>query len=364
MYSKSCLATLTFGESARTVNPDSSGLGTLRIDATTDGIAILFIVERAITIDQVGIMVNFKNGTPTYGVSLQGVDASGKPDGTDKTGTLADWAPTADDAIQWVTLGASYVASVGEKLCIRIQDGATGNDPSASHYIDVAQHSNQFGHDFLPYLLYTTNGGSSWSGISDRHPLFGYRNSGDTASAYGRPVYRPCTTSSQTCGSVNDIHAQKFKIPQSFGKRVKIFGIHIDRVWAQKEYEVGIFNSSGGTVVSAAVDDDHSTAAGTDLSDVVVYFADTWLDTNTTYYVGCKLTEAGVNGISMIVNKLTAADDRSAFVGYPDNNIAFYNGTSWSDINTEVAAGVSLLISDVDAGIKPAIQPIETGVVI
>lgn len=363
MFSKRCLTTLTFGYEV--TNPDSSGISTWRLDSTTDQIAICFVVDKAITINQIGINVSTVTGTPTYKVALQGVDTIGRPDGTDKTGTAFEWSPTVT-GFQWLTLGASYAASTGEVLCIRIEDGTTGTDPNGSNYIDIAEHSSQTGRSFLPYLTFSSNSGGSWSSTTNRGIIYGFRNSADTTDARGFPVESPSKNSSQTCANIGEIHAQKIKIDKNLGSQVKIFGIYIDRVWVGKEYEVGIFDSAGATVVSVAVDDDHCINYTVDQSSVLVFFADTWINTDTILYVGCKLTEAGTNGASLTVHDAGINDNLSAFPGYPNNHVAFYNGASWANVASEISCGVSLLVSEFKApvGVKPAIQPIKTGVVL
>src|SRR5690349_17324025 len=94
----------------------SLSLVTFALDASNDALEIIFQAREAITISRLWFRHTAITGTsPVYQISLQGVDASGNPDGTIKASgnAKATFTPTAgnNNVGQWANLTSSYTCT-------------------------------------------------------------------------------------------------------------------------------------------------------------------------------------------------------------------------------------------------------------
>ena len=362
MYGLETVAVLRFGAGAIT----NVGLATedlTRLDATSDEFTIIYRCIKAMTIDQIVLNVLNLTGTPTYQVSIQGVDVTnGEPDGTIKGGgspASDQWAP-AGNGLQWITLDNSYAVSKGDYIAIVIEDGTSGTDPSGSAYIDLVSHASQIPHNSPPYCLESTDTGSTWSTMQNILPSFGFRNSGATDVVMGNPIEN-WHTLADLGDSVGDINGQAIWLPVALGRRVQIGGLAIAYTFTNRECEIGIWDSdaSATEIVKLAIDDDiqGNVASG----QIVIFDTPAWLLTGHRYYAGMRHNEAAGN-TAIYIHDCITDDNLSAFPGYPNNDYAFYNGSSWAINAGLISSGMELLVTDWDSNHEEGIQAIETGI--
>ncbi|HCX20908.1 MAG TPA: hypothetical protein DHN29_03275 [Cytophagales bacterium] len=360
MYNKQTIAVLEVGASENNTTP-LANTTTYRLDATSDEFAIIFMADKDMTVDQVVINADAGAGAPTYQVSIQGVDFDGDPDGTIKGGgspASTDWA-VSGLGLNWVTLDNSYSVSRGDLIAIVIEDGTTGTNPDGSNYIDILVQNAQFIHDGIPYNVISTDTGSTWGGTVQERPMFGLRNSSSTDDVMGFPIDNVFQFPSSFPTATGNISAQKFKLDAALGKRVQLCGVHCMAAIATTLFEIGIWDSTGTEIIAVASDDDQKVTTST--MDQLVYFANTWINTNQTYYVGIKQTEAG-SGVLLHIQDALTDDNLSAWPGYPNNNSAYWNGSSWADNTGEISLGVNLLVCGWDKT-TDGIQHLEQGFV-
>ncbi|VTR96995.1 unnamed protein product [Gemmata massiliana] len=123
---------------------------------------------------------------PTYRISLQGVDASGNPDGTIKasgnaSNTFAGGTTTLNQ-VTWLTLTSSYALGLGEKLCIVLEYSSGTIDGSNNMLVVGTCTSGTGGPTKYP------NAATGASGVYTRSagtPFYGYRTATKT---YGTPI--------------------------------------------------------------------------------------------------------------------------------------------------------------------------------
>lgn len=352
MLADNCLNLLMVGAYHEMSSTETAGNSDYTLDATTDEIAITCYAPKAMDIDQIGVYVSALTGTPTYTVQIEGVSATGVPDGSVKSSATAQWAPIGT-GWTYITLGAAHTVAVGDLICLRIKDGTTGTDPSGSHNITVRMQSAQYQTNAIPYIMYSTDTGTSWTKVQEVRPLFAFRDSGATTDVFGYPI-DPTSYNSvpEQANAANEVSAQKFKLSSRWGKRLKISGMEIRYAAPLGDCYVGIYDSTGAAVVEIAVDVDYRATSASNLQ--VFFTTPAWIDTNTIYYAGIRY-----NGVTswIYVYDLPNSTDRAAFPGYPDNSYSHYNGTSWTDDTVNITHGIGLYVSDIDTS-KDGIQKI------
>lgn len=144
------------------------------INASTNGIASIFIAERAVSIDRVIFNVASVLGTtPTFRWALEGVTSRNTPDGTIKgSGTVKyDSAPSGSGLVT-ASFGAAYTPSIGEILALtcRYQSGTI----DGSNRMNIYYGTTAYGTIGGPYgaLLTAGSWGGAGSGVPCMAPLY------------------------------------------------------------------------------------------------------------------------------------------------------------------------------------------------
>lgn len=115
----------------------NSGSTSHTLDATNDGIGMIFRSHRSGTITKIGFNVTTSTSAPTYRIAIEGATTTRTPDGTIKTaGTSYVDAALTSTGWAWYTLGASASVSAGDQLAatVRYQSGTIG----ASNFVNIA----------------------------------------------------------------------------------------------------------------------------------------------------------------------------------------------------------------------------------
>ncbi len=176
------------------------------------------------TITHLGYRYGVRTGTPVqHRISLQGLDASGLPDGTIKTsGTnKSDFTPPADatwnSTFQWFALDASYTPSAGEFLAVVVEPLAEPTPATHQSSWTTSCDGLNTSVSGIPYSLIKTNGGA-WTKGTSGGPVFGAKNGGTPTLVWGYPIK---DFTSETFSSTVQ-KALKFKIPASIATSVKL----------------------------------------------------------------------------------------------------------------------------------------------
>lgn len=323
------------------------GATNLVVDASTEGLGFVFQANSADAITHLGFRYGARTGTPpTYVMTLEGIDASGLPDGADIGGgspTAVTFTPPADASIdgiwQWKTLTNAYTPSRGQFLAgtIRYSSGTIDGSNNSSFTRSLA--NLQITTRGLPYHL-----GLAGTWTKQATPaVFGYRTASGRYGVIGISGY--ATVTANTAGHMSGMF---FTLSSDWGDTFKVAGIRmIGKLGAAGgSCKVGIWNTAGTLLQSVTLDGDATGANGAS-SDTQsdIYFSDATLATlsyGTKYYVGIEVVSgtcsvAGVN--------LTEAEDRSAWPNGVNRGLVTYNG-SYTETTTTLPL-IDLILADI-----------------
>lgn len=335
-------------------DPDTVGttFTAFALDVATDTLEWIFQAPSAITITRLGFRYGLRTGTPpTYRISLQGVDATGIPDGTIKGATnnaLKTFTPPADttwDALwQWQTLTESYTCARGEWLSIVIDYSAgTVNGTNNSTFTSIQSFGgNRQGH---PYAIH--NNAGTRTRQTAGNPIYGYSSA---SVSYGNPA-ESITFTAFSSGGTNE-YGITFNLPAGWGSTYKVLGIKWFGTTANGAGDsctISLYDADAdpGTVLQQIVYgwDRNQTTGNTRVQ--TVYFDETTLSDllfGTTYHIGIKADQASVAMTVGMLN-LDAAADRAPWPGGTNFNGCSRSGTVWFE-DTASRALIALILAD------------------
>jgi len=311
------------------------------IDASTEKTAAVFNMPYALTISHCGFWYGARTGTPpTYRISIQGVDASGNPDGTIKGGgspASATFTPPADATWntqwKWVALSNSYSAAAGEVLAVVIDYSSGTID--ASNCSSMMGTATYCGDDRLSFPNSQFYSGAAWTKSQDT-PLFAVKDSTPT-KVFGRLMesLTPKTDSRS---------ALKFNIPSTFCSTFKIRGakMRLGSV-AGNTFTFGLWGAS----VLRDITVDTDTIKPGSVGNAELYFDEASLQTlnaGTDYYIGVEQAA----GVCSFYCQLYDAEVGQR-LGMPFGTSCCYSGWDgavWTDDATVVPI-VILLFEDI-----------------
>lgn len=317
------------------------------VDANNDGWGVVFQPETTDAITHVGFRYGARTGTPpTYTIQIEGVDASGFPDGADIGGgspTAVTFTPPADTSInglwQWKTLTNSYNPTDATPLALTIRyssgtiDGSNFSSFTRS-LVDVSASSHGF-----PYAVSLTAG--TWAANAGTH-IFGYKTA---TERHGTIVQGVFTTNTSTSGQRSTM---KFNIPATRGSTYQVAGFRcVARLPAAAgSYKYGLYNAAGTALQEVTMDSDHISAAGTTLPSRFFFDIDSLatLSNGTDYYIGFESVSSSTVGLKGY--QLAEADDRTAFSNGTNRCYSLWNGASWAD-DTTVVPQLDLILADI-----------------
>lgn len=318
-------------------------------DATTDQSEFIFRAPEPITITKLGYRYGLRALTPpTFKISLQGVDASGNPDGTIKGGASpasATFTPPADttwdNTWRWQTLDNSYTCTRGEALAVVI--AYSSGTVSATNNSSFGNTQSATGVSLwgLPYAIQNNAGTRTKQVLM---PLFGYASA---SKVYGYPLsalYAPATGLNTTPDEI----ALAFNLDSGYGSTFQVAGVRL--LWTQAAAtSLRLQLYTGTTVLQSLASFDCDQTGGAGLTRYVeVYFGDSTLSTlnfGSTYRVGLRPNEATTQTFRGIT--CAAAADLEAYAGGQQ----FYLSTrtddgAWTD-DTASRPFIDLILADV-----------------
>ncbi len=230
------------------------------LNAATDALEVVFTAADAVTITRLGFRQGALTGVaPVFRVSLQGVDASGNPDGSIKNSGNAyfDYTPTVGNntTFQWVTLGATYACARGEPLALVIARTSGTIDGSNNCSFTATSAVGAVG---TTYAIQNDAGSRTRQTVGAN---FGY---GSASTAYGLPALTPASTAFNS-GSTPDELALYLTVPTAFCSTYKIAGATLyAATTAGTTFTLSLYDTDGTTVLqSVTPDTDHDQAAAT-----------------------------------------------------------------------------------------------------
>lgn len=318
------------------------------LNQTTDQWEIIFQAVDAITITRLGFRQGTVTGTPpVYIISLQGVDASGNPDGTIKGGASpasVTFTPAGADNSTWLwkTLANAYTCARGEWLSIVItySSGSVDSSNNCSFTITSAV-SRTPGQ---PYGIQNDNGVRARQAATC---CFGYGSSG---TAYGQPT-ESTINSGFSSGTTPDEKATLLNIPSAWWNTYKIVGVVLYGTFAvSASYTVNLYDTDGSTVLQNVTVDTDSDASAASSRQRTIYFDETTL---STLNAGSSYRLSVVPGAtSLTIGGMTmhASADLDA---WPGGSAVAQGSTrksagAWTDDN-KTRYGINPILADITA---------------
>lgn len=312
------------------------------LSSASHKLAFAFIAQGSATINALGIRPNTITGSsPTYQVELQGLDASGIPDGIALAGSSTTFNPTAlgwpAGSFQWLSIpGAAITRGTPYALVVRHASGTidAGNNTTFS----LAQNTVAPDSITLPYYLTDTGGGYTKNSASG-DLVFGYRSSTLT---YGSPIQSWITGSLGTNGHRA---ALKLALDAGWGSTYKVRGLlghAMQSGGPAGAFKFGIWNASGAELASVTIDSDH--AGGNAIRQLRGSFTSIpTLSFGTTYYFGIERVST-VNQSPRYI-EVSNNRDLEAYPFGPAAILSTWDGSTWTDNNTQLFP-ISLLMED------------------
>lgn len=295
--------------------------------------------EKSGSITKIHILLGANTGSPpSYLVAVQGINASGDPDGVDFGGSSPGTLTPVADSVNVVTLASPATVSVGDLIAAVVYPGST--PPDGSNYIRMITD---------PLLL-----GDGRSGSYTGTWVFQDLAAGATiALEYSDGDIVNCLTTTKVVhyyfSSDSNPDEMGIKFSPLFGMTVNgiRFSIPYSYMYAASlNVSVLLYDGSDNVVASAVISDKDFVV---DSYVNTVRFSPVSLAAGQTYRVTFRPNTTGSSG-GMYVNKATfasesAKDSRENFAGFS----ATYrtDGGAWTDDPTTVLA-MGLIVTAID----------------
>jgi len=340
----------------------SMSFSNFSLNGSTDQLEWIFQGEAGVTVTKLGIRLGTITGTtPTYIISLQGVDGSGIPDGTIKGGgspASATFSPSglgwAAGSWNWITLDNSYaIPDADTNLAIVVAYSSGTVD--GSNFASFTSHAGvpDLG---KPYAI--TNDAGSRSKVTASLPVYGYASS---SKAYGFPISANSSHAFNSGTGTADEYGVKFTLPADWCATYKVLGV---RLLTGGLVAAGstLMQLYGGTDTTAA----HSTGATSEATahqsvtldhDHMATTGATWMEalfdesTLATLYAGATYRIAfqpqNTNNFTVIYQSVATASDWAALNGGEDfGKTQRLNAGTWIDTATDRIA-MELILADI-----------------
>lgn len=337
-----CMTTMAGGPS----------FGNFNLNQTTDQHEVIFQVpagEGNISITRLGIRLGAITGTtPTYKISIQGVDASnGTPDGTIKgAGSPASktFSPSSlawgAGSWNWLTLDNAYSASPGEILALVVAYDSGTVDGS-----NFASFTNTLTNTPLGSLPYAIQNEAGTRTKQSTLPIFGW---GSNSKAYGRPA-ESFANQTFNSGTTPDEYGFSFTLPAGWGDTFKIVGVELPYSFGGTGLTVLVSLYNGTTPLQTITVDSDIISSSSLTRMLEIMFDESSLST-LTFGSTYRLAFAPQNATNstLWILQVDAAADWDAWPGGQDFALATRtNSGAWSaDDATRRIIG-SLILSDI-----------------
>lgn len=320
-----------------------AGPVTSALDASGEKVGWVFQVEEDFTATRVLIAASALAGTsPSYTIGLQGVTSGFLPDGTYLGGgSPASKTQQLANGSNEIALDNSIALTRGQIVALVVE--YSSGTINAGNAITLRRHWAAF-FEGLPISLF--HNGASWAKTAQAVPS--YYAIGSASRWYGRPQLSASTLTTNTAG--NRV-AVKFVVPAGFPS-LKVAGIEVFSrlvVSATDVFKVGLWDSAGAVIQDVSLDADYDSSAGNQYQWRLFFFDEsslTELTAGNTYYLGVERTGGSAVGFDTVTFAGSAQRDcwTAGLAG-----MATWNGSAWSDNNTNFPAVFGLILSELTA---------------
>ena len=328
--------------------PETFGTAT-NISLNGTGIGLAFIQQAGTTspITRIKFRYGARTGTPpTYSWTIETVDTSGNPTGTDIGGgspTLKTFTPPADTTwngtTQEVTFTNSWTPTNPSDvfaIVLRYSSGTCDGSNFSSFTRTVSGYISPLLH--MP--LNATLAAGSWTKQNVPNCIAW----GTSSAMFGRIASTGYTT--VTANTAGHRSAAYMTFPAGFGTTFSVSGIAFTGKFgaAAGSVKVAIWNTSGTVMASCTLDSDLSLspASGNRLIDVI-FDSPATLNYGEKYYYGIEVVSGTVNIAGVVCDNTT---DVAAYPNGANSGLATYNGSSWTETDTTFCP-VDLRFSDI-----------------
>lgn len=312
-------------------------------------VALGWVMEAGTTdaITKCAVRWSSRTGTPpTYIVGIEGVDASGQPDGTYKGGgspasvTLTPPASTAWNAtIQEFTFTNSWTPSASSDL-IAITLRHSSGTVDGSNFSQVSHGVTGYFAGAIrsrPYLL--TGTGGVWTKSTSHSPIVAI---GTASSWFGSPLLSIYTTA--TANTAGHRSAMYFTKPAGLGTTFTVEGVSLNAKLADAAGScyLRIWDTSNNVLATATIDGDQLGSPGNSGSGTYHFASPVTLSYGTKYRVGIEVISAtvAISGISV-----GAAGRMAVFPDGEVSGLATWDGSTWTETAT-IMPLCSLVVTD------------------
>lgn len=344
--------------------PTSSGAAEVHaLDASTDGIGLVFIAPEAATVTQLCYLYGARTGTPPeYKIAIEGVSAStGDPDGTPKTGTgecSKTFTPPADTSIDGTyvcqtLVGTTCAVTRGETFAITIRYSSGTVD--GSNYSTFAFGWTTVFNDNAGGIQAQTGNNiysdkltaGTWSKQANV-PLGSWKNG---SRHFGNPLLS-VTQRGYSSDSTPDERALRFQYPCPTGQQFQLAGVGVggDSTCSAGKTVKAILYTGTTPLQDVTLDCDRQKSLNANRQ-TIYYFDETDLtdlDCGTTYRVGIQPQEAS-SGMSIGSHTVSANGDFDAWpLGKETYMSHRTDAGAWTDVTTE-RLNMTLIIDNLNA---------------
>lgn len=336
-------------------NYNTTGFNNFEINSTTDAIEYIFQCQAACSITDLGYRYGVRSGTPcAQKFHLQGVNTSGRADGSDKTGATVSFTPPAstadDDLLKYRTLGTPYSCTGGEFLAAVLDDVSDGCTPTTVTAASSYSYNNNNWPDSAFPMVWTVDSGS---GTARSGPVpFAYKCG---STVYGNPVQ---TLSAFNFGSDStpDERGAYFKLPATSCSTAKLAGIRWNGYFSSAASSGVVAVYSGLTSTSAVsgatvtLDTDAWAGLGSSRHNVAYFGTPATITCGSDYVVAIAPTHTGGAEAALAYTQGSVAGDLSALalgtsMYYANRTDAASNWTT----DTTIRPHIDLILTDITA---------------
>jgi len=324
------------------ISPNIGGGPTLATLATVDAageyVAYVFSAKENMVISHVAFRAGTATGSPTCTVSIETVDASGLPAGTDGFGsTGATTATITSNSWVLTALGASATISKGQIFCFRITYAAgTSQVIQQLGSVVFPQQTT------LPYQVVNT--GTPTKNISNGMTLVAFGSSSTTFYQVNGAL--PVT---YTSGGFNNTNSAKRGLRFTPPMNCRAVGIRWYNSNTTGDYNVVIYNDAGTELSSSSTAGDGDHSGGSTFGTTNVFFDNAvTLTAGTAYRVAVEPTSA--TNVNVSIFTLPSANYRGASPAGTTAHYTTFATATWTDTATDTLPIMDVLIDQVDDG--------------
>ncbi len=296
------------------------------------GIAVAWVVqaEAAGSLSKFRFRYGTRTGTPpTLVATIEGLDASGNPNGTDAGGgspTAVTFTPPAstawDNSIREITFTNPLTVAAGDFVCITIRYSSGTVDASNNSSLTRGYSNAVADSRGMPYNQSLSGG--VWTKNAQAAAIAWQVGS----SWYGYPVLSAYTTA--TANTAGHRSAMFITLPSGFGTTFDLAGIHISGKLgaAAGSTRFAVWSASNVELAGKTIDADWVRTAASNVTNRLFFDSPVTLNFGTKYYIGFEVVSGTVGVAGITCN---SADEIACYPNGLTRGLATYNGTTWTE---------------------------------